>query len=252
VHASTQRSRREGWFEVIAGKSMPAEGEAKCFGFVQTYDPKPKRRLFEVLKAQGMQPNQQVAFLTDGGEDVRELPLYLNPQAEHLIDWFHITMRLTVMGQMTKGLEAETGTRVAKELERLKWFLWHANVLRALQVIEDLGMDLHVEGAAPAQRKLHGTVVEFGGYIRANTSWIPNHAERYRCGETISNAFVESAVNQVVSKRMVKKQQMRWTPKGAHLLLQVRTRVLNDELGDAFRRWYPEFVPAPKAALAAA
>jgi hypothetical protein len=63
---------------------------------------------------------------------------------------------------------------------------------------------------------------------------------------------VESAVNQVVSKRMVKKQQMRWTPKGAHLLLQVRTRVLNDELGDAFRRWYPEFVPAPKAALAAA
>ena len=51
---------------------------------------------------------------------------------------------------------------------------------------------------------------------------------------------------------MVKKQQMRWTPKGAHLLLQVRTRVLNDELGDAFRRWYPEFVPVPKAALAAA
>jgi hypothetical protein len=141
VHASTQRSRREGWFEVIAGKSMPAEGEAKCFGFVQTYDPKPKRRLFEVLKAQGMQPNQQVTFLTDGGEDVRELPLYLNPQAEHLIDWFHITMRLTVMGQMTKGLEAETGTRVAKELERLKWFLWRANVLRALQVIEDLEME---------------------------------------------------------------------------------------------------------------
>jgi hypothetical protein len=28
--------------------------------------------------------------------------------------------------------------------------------------------------------------------------------------------------------------------------------VLNDELGDAFRRWYPEFVPVPKAALAAA
>ena len=63
---------------------------------------------------------------------------------------------------------------------------------------------------------------------------------------------MESAVNQVLSNRMVKKQQRRWTPKGAHLLLQVRTRVLNDELGDAFRGWYPEFVPAPKAGLAAA
>ncbi len=26
-----------------------------------------------------------------------------NPQAEHLLDWFHLTMRLTVMGQMAKG-----------------------------------------------------------------------------------------------------------------------------------------------------
>jgi hypothetical protein len=49
---------------VIAGKSMPAEGEAKCFGYVQTYDTKPKRRLFELLKAQGMQMNQQITFLT--------------------------------------------------------------------------------------------------------------------------------------------------------------------------------------------
>jgi hypothetical protein len=252
VHATEQRSRREGWFEVIAGKSMPAEGEAKCFGYVQTYDTKPKRRLFELLRAQGMQMNQQVTFLTDGGGDVRELPLYLNPQAEHLIDWFHITMRLTVMGQMAKGLGGDTAVKVAEELERLKWFLWHGNVFRALQVIEDLEMDLHVEEAGPAQRKLRGTVVEFGGYIRANASWIPNYGERYRAGEAISNAFVESAVNHVVSKRMVKKQQMRWTPKGAHLLLQVRTRVLNDELGDAFRHWYPEFVPTPKAGLAAA
>jgi hypothetical protein len=42
-------------------------------------------------------------------------------------------------------------------------------------------------------------------------------------------------------RRMVKRQQMRWTPRGAHLLLQVRTRVLDDELTAAFRRWYPSF-----------
>jgi hypothetical protein len=49
-------------------------------------------------------------------------------------------------------------------------------------------------------------------------------------------------VNQVISKRMVKKQQMRWTPKGAHLLLQVRTKVLNQDLAGVFQRWYPAFV----------
>ena len=64
VHSARQRSRRDGWFEVIAGKSVPTDGPAKCFGFVQTYDTKPKRRLFEVLAAQGMQANQQITFLT--------------------------------------------------------------------------------------------------------------------------------------------------------------------------------------------
>src|SRR5262249_39801022 len=47
VHSAAQRSRADGWFEVIAGKAIPATGRASCFGYVQTYDTKPKRRLFE-------------------------------------------------------------------------------------------------------------------------------------------------------------------------------------------------------------
>ena len=38
---------------------------------------------------------------------------------------------------------------------------------------------------------------------------------------------------------MVKKQQMRWTKEGAHRMIQVRTATLNNELRDAFCRWYP-------------
>ena len=47
---------------------------------------------------------------------------------------------------------------------------------------------------------------------------------------------------------LVKKQQMQWTLKGAHLLLQIRTKVLNNELEDTFRRWYPQFRTQKKAA----
>jgi len=42
---------------------------------------------------------------------------------------------------------------------------------------------------------------------------------------------------------MVKQQQMQWTPEGAHLLLQVRTQVLNDDCEHTCRRWYPSFRP---------
>jgi hypothetical protein len=109
-------------------------------------------------------------------------------------------------------------------------------------MVEDLEVDLDIEEAGPEQLKLLKAVGEFGGYIRANATWIPNYGERHRHGEAISNAFFESTVNQVVSKRMVKKQQMRWMPRAAHLLLQVRTRVLNDDLIGAFQRWYPAFM----------
>ena len=93
---------------------MPTDRPAKCFGFVQTFDRKSKRRLFEVLKAQGMQMNQQVTFLTDGGDDVHELPLYLNPHAEHLLDWFHLTMRLTGHRQVNGGQPPRIGMTVRR------------------------------------------------------------------------------------------------------------------------------------------
>lgn len=238
-------------FELIVGKSMPEEGPNKCFGFVQTYDDKPKRRLFELLKSQGMQMNQQVVFLSDGGDDVRDLQMYLNPEAEHYLDWFHVTMRLTVMGQHAKGLPTQSGepgeelalrSEADERLESLKWYLWHGNVFAAMEEIEDL--EALLEGDEPptaAGKKLAKAIAEFHTYIQANAPFIPNYGERWRNGEIIASSFVESTVNQVVSKRMVKKQQMQWSQRGAHLLLQARTKVLNEELDPTFRRWYPGF-----------
>jgi len=55
VHARDGDDRKAGWFEVIAGKSVTWDEEAKCFGFVHAYDEKPKRRLFELLQSQGLQ-----------------------------------------------------------------------------------------------------------------------------------------------------------------------------------------------------
>jgi hypothetical protein len=243
VHARDAPSRGEGWFEVIAGKSMTKEGSSKCFAFVHSYDTKPKRRLFEVLRSQGMQMNQQVTFLSDGGDTVRDLQFYLNPQAEHVLDWFHVTMRLTVMGQMAKSLRAEESPVITadtvEQLERLKWYLWHGNVFRALQIVDELQMDMEAIEYSGEKRKLLKALREFQQYIMANKPFIPNYGDRFRNGETISSAFVESTVNQVVSKRFVKKQQMRWTKRGAHLLLQVRTRTQNNHLRSTFRRWYP-------------
>ena len=216
VHSCDKTSHKDGWFEVIAGKSITAEGAAKCFAFVHRYDTKP---------------------------NVRQLQLYLNPQAEHLLDWFHVTMRITVMTQMAKGLEGKDRAiqpAVLKELERSKWYLWHGNVSEACLSIDNLELLLDNDDELTAKRRsMLKALRDFRVYITTNARLIPNYGERYRYGEAIATGVVESTVNQVVSKCFVKKQQMKWSPRGAHLLLQVRTRVLNRELRQTFQRWYP-------------
>ncbi|ECA9705354.1 recombinase family protein [Salmonella enterica subsp. enterica serovar Bredeney] len=73
----------------------------------------------------------------------------------------------------------------------------------------------------------------------ANQMMIPNYGEMRRYGEPVSTAFVESTINEVIARRMAKKQQMQWSREGAHYLLQTRTAVLNNELQDKFASWYP-------------
>jgi hypothetical protein len=192
------RPTRQGCFEVIAGRSVVAFRRAeadpvapsKCFGFVQTYDEKPRRRLWELMKSQGMPESQQVVFMSDGGEDVLRVQEYLHPNCEHIIDWFHITMRLTVLQQQTKALQAEqetSGAEVSKSVESVKHLLWHGNVDEALERLGKLFMDLDLirKRSAPAE-KLAAGVAEFETYIRNNRESIPNFGERYRQGETIS------------------------------------------------------------------
>jgi hypothetical protein len=83
----------------------------------------------------------------------------------------------------------------------------------------------------------------------------PTNGDRNRYDETISTAFMESTVNYVVSRRFVKKQQMRWTQRGAYLLLQTRVQVLNDDLRNTFCRVITDLtgflMPPVKAAVAA-
>src|SRR5205823_7246735 len=239
-------------FEVIVGKStlsVSADEEAqspstKRLGFVQTLDTQSKRRLYEVLHSQGLQMNQEITFLSDGDDKLRKLQLEMSLQATHILDWFHRTIKLTVLGQFGKGLvhcEAVLGEEIGNQIERLKWSLWHGQVDKALRKIDDLETSIEPFSETYARfPRLVKALSELGTYIVNNRHLIPNYGERYRNGEPITTGFVESTVNEVVSKRFCKKQQMQWSKEGAHLLLQTRVRTLNGELAGIFKRWYPD------------
>jgi hypothetical protein len=101
-------------------------------------------------------------------------------------------------------------------------------VLQALDDLDALNEDLYFRSEEAVgtqetkQNKLWKLVNEFETYIKNNQVFIVNYGEKYRYDETISTAFVESPVNELINRKMAKKQQMRWTKKGAHLLLQLK------------------------------
>ena len=103
-----------------------------------------------------------------------------------------------------------------------------------------LVMDLdEIETGYAGTKALRKAANEFQTYIANNAWMIPNYAERRRYGERVSTGFVESTVNTVVGKRFCKRQQMRWSKTGAHLMLQTRTRTLDGTLRPKFQQWYP-------------
>jgi hypothetical protein len=168
-------------------------------------------------------------------------------------------MQLTNLRQCLNGLahlDAERATELQEALEHTKWNLWHGKVKRALAWLRQLEGRMWCFASRYAKfsalaRAVHG----FQRYLWRNGHLIPNYARRRRAGQVISTAFVESLVNSLLSKRFAKKQSMQWTPEGAHLLLQTRTRTLNGDLPGTFRRWYPAFSiedePADDTPLAA-
>ena len=174
------------------------------------------------------------------------------PASEHLLDWFHITMRITVMRQYVKGLShhnPEEGQAVDRLLRQIKGYLWNGNIHDGYRVIQDLVMDLEcIETKYPSIKSLRKAAGDFEVYIRNNAGMIPNYAERRRYGERVSTGFVESAINAVVGKRFGKRQQMQWSKPGAHLMLQVRTRTLDGTLRDKFEQWYPGLKDAGRSA----
>ncbi|BCG05222.1 hypothetical protein PPGU19_097900 (plasmid) [Paraburkholderia sp. PGU19] len=126
-----------------------------------------------------------------------------------VLDWFHVAMRVQNLEQMMKGLpdrdERPCVDTLIDALRIAKWHLWHGCPYPALQRLERLGWELATDDS-PEEARLLARLEEFIGYLENNQRFIVNYGDRYRHGEPITSSFVESAVNQVVSKRFVKRQ----------------------------------------------
>lgn len=244
------RPSSERSFEVILGRIIGANGGSRSLGFVRTIEnnAQVRHRLKHRLAQQGRTTNR-IAVFTDGDAGLRCLQLDVLPKAFHILDWYHLTRHLTVLKRVLYGEEAieklpsRCHDPLCKALKSLKWRLWHGQGRRALKRLQEMVfiLGLPTISTKPVARRLRRLARKLLAYLKNNADSLINYGKRYRSGARISTSFIESAVNQLLDKRMSKSQQMRWSHYGAHLLLQVRSEVVDGRLSSNFNRWYPGF-----------
>ena len=112
---------------------------------------------------------------------------------------------------------------------------------RALDLVgETLArLDGIADGAPAAAAKVAASLRGLETYVSGQAGLIIDHARARRINEPISTATMEGTVQWLLHRRMGAGQQMRWSPRGAHLMLKVRTAVANDTLAEdhAAERW---------------
>jgi len=250
-YVRSRHRREERHFEVVAGKVIHAHGGQHRFAFARNGQAVSAEAFRQTLATAGVQADTPATVLCDGDARLWRLQRAVLPGATVVLDWWHAAVRFEHALQAARGLDAGTAdTHLADEavrgLERAKWRLWHGrwtgcqHKLAALCRWTTRKNRRELAGISRLQRY----VADLLGYLERNEDALVHYAARRRRGEPIATAFVESAVNEIVAKRMNKKQQMRWNRTTVQPFLDVRTAVLNDTLEDAFRYRHPGFRPA--------
>jgi hypothetical protein len=251
--------------EVRVGNVETATGGRQVFGAVAKADTDIKMLIRRSLDAVGRSEDTVLTAFTDGCPGLRRILADAGVTETPILDWFHIGMRLQHLEQIAAGLSADDPAQAAAKaviveaVDRLHWRLWNGKAKDAQISIDRIRMVMHHfrgeqgqrKSIAPS-RKLWTALHALDGYLTGQREWLVNYAERHRAGLRVGTAITEGTANFLVNRRMNKSQQMRWSRRGADLLLQVRCAVYNGTLGSGFgQRFYPANDPLPQAAAAA-
>jgi hypothetical protein len=246
-------------FEVRVGNVETKAGGRQVFGSVAKAGTDLEVLIRKNLDAVGGTGDTALTTFTDGCRGLRGILADAGVLQPPILDWFHIAMRLQHLKQIGDGLAVGDPARAAAksvivtEVERLHWRIWNGKAKDARKSIDRIRAVMHhFQGewdsrkSTEPSRQLWTALRALDKYLVGQSAWLVNYAERHRAGLRVGTAITEGTANFLVNRRMNKNQQMRWSRRGADLLLQVRCAVYNGTLGAEFRQ---KFHPANDSSL---
>jgi hypothetical protein len=250
---------------VRVGNVEAVDGGRQVFGAVARADTDLTALIQRTLETVGRTDATEVTAFTDGCPGLRAILANTGVTKPPILDWFHIAMRLQHTKLAAANLSMNDPDRVkakatiVAEVEPLHWRIWNGKAKNAQRSIKRIRKVMHVfkgehsQGArGVASRKLWHALHAIDKYLRGQAAWLVNYAKRYRAGLRVGRSITEGTANFLVNRRMNKSQQMRWSRKGADLLLQVRCAVYNGTLGAGFGHRFDRIADADPALANAA
>jgi len=251
--------------EVRVGNVETQSGGRQVFGAVAKAGTDIRALIRRSLDAVGRTEGTALTAFTDGCPGLRRILADAGAAEPPILDWFHIAMRLQHLKQIANGLPTDDPAWVAakpvivEEVERLHWRVWNgkakdaqASVDRIRAIMQHFQGEPEEHKSITSSRKLWTALHALDGYLVSQSAWLVDYAERHRAGLRVGTAITEGTANFLVNRRMNKSQQMRWSRRGADLLLQVRCAVYNGTLGSGFgQKFQPVNDPYPPMATAA-
>jgi hypothetical protein len=226
--------------EVRVGNVETESGRRQVFGAVAKADTNIRVLIRRSLDAVGRDEDTALTAVTGGCSGFRRILADAGVVGAPMLDWFHIAMRLQHLKQIASTLpddgpaRAAAKTVIVEAVERLHWRLWNGKAKDAQASIDRIRAVMHHFQDEPGRRKsvapsrkLWTALHALDGYLTGQSDWMVNCAERHRAGLRVGTAITEGTANFLVNRRMAKSQQMRWSRRGADLLLQVRCAVYN-------------------------
>lgn len=215
---------------IVAGRATFDKRAPRVYAYVHKEVSSAAARLDQFLSRSGVTTEAPVSIISDDAGEFRKAVEGSQLARDKILDWFHIAMKFKAAENAVFGCkQIEPLEAIKAEIRSAKRFVWHGKASKAIARIKALDA-LLLERQDYEHRTLWWNLHGIACYLRNNAPSLVNYGARYRKGLPISSSIAESAVNQVVSLRMAKKRQMRWTDAGAHHLVQVRVAVLNGEL----------------------
>jgi hypothetical protein len=216
---------------IVAGRATFTDGPPKLYAYVHREVTSAAARLDQFLSRNGVASDERVTVISDDAGEFAKTVEGSQLARGRILDWFHIAMkfqaaRRSVFG--SKMIDSMDQESVETEITHAKWLVWHGKGSKAVERIQALDSRLLAREGYEF-KTLWWNLNTVSSYLRNNANTLVNYGARHRKGLPISSSIAESAVNQVVSHRMAKKRQMRWTDEGAHCTAQVRVSVLNGE-----------------------